>query len=415
MLTLALVLLELGWFRIRLGLIEGAEEALTRSLRIYEELAAPPYPAFATDPRLALGVVATIKGDYDQAARLGADALRISEEFGNAGNRSLAHYVLARASILQGEQVAAREHAQRSAEIADANGDRWFLAYALIELGNVASAHGDFAAARGHYQRSLDIRTEFEDPEGMAFALIYLGDVALQEQSYMEAEQTLAAAVALYERIQDKGGLATALRGMARVAAAQRDFESASEHFRRAFELAADIKHVTQILSLIAGTGEMLIWMGRATEGRELMRLVLHHPASEHETKSWARRTLDESERDSLIDSERQPGDPINPARGVSVLCEALSLTSEGDIEALLAYTAATPQRASVLRYPDDLTEREVDVLRLMAKGRSNRQIAAALFITENTVANHVKNVLSKTGSANRTEAAAYAVANHLA
>jgi DNA-binding NarL/FixJ family response regulator len=56
------------------------------------------------------------------------------------------------------------------------------------------------------------------------------------------------------------------------------------------------------------------------------------------------------------------------------------------------------------------LTEREVEVLRLIAKGRTNRQIAELLFITENTVANHVKNVLSKTQTANRTGAAAYAV-----
>ena len=68
-----------------------------------------------------------------------------------------------------------------------------------------------------------------------------------------------------------------------------------------------------------------------------------------------------------------------------------------------------TAQPARAPSYPDGLTEREVEVLRLIAKGRSNRGIAEELFITENTVANHVKNVLSKTGSANRTEAAAYA------
>ena len=51
-----------------------------------------------------------------------------------------------------------------------------------------------------------------------------------------------------------------------------------------------------------------------------------------------------------------------------------------------------------------------MEVLRLMAKGRTNRQIAEELFVTVNTVANHVKNILSKTQSANRTEAAAYAI-----
>lgn len=64
--------------------------------------------------------------------------------------------------------------------------------------------------------------------------------------------------------------------------------------------------------------------------------------------------------------------------------------------------------------YPDNLTEREVEVLRLISSGKSNRDIAATLFITTNTVANHVKNILSKTDSANRTEAAAYAMRRNL-
>ena len=56
------------------------------------------------------------------------------------------------------------------------------------------------------------------------------------------------------------------------------------------------------------------------------------------------------------------------------------------------------------------LTAREVDVLRLISRGRSNRDIAAELRITENTAANHVRSILIKTGAANRTQAAMMAV-----
>lgn len=63
---------------------------------------------------------------------------------------------------------------------------------------------------------------------------------------------------------------------------------------------------------------------------------------------------------------------------------------------------------------PAGLTVREVEVLSLIASGRSNRAIADELFITTNTVANHVKNILSKTDSANRTEAAAFAMEHGL-
>ena len=56
------------------------------------------------------------------------------------------------------------------------------------------------------------------------------------------------------------------------------------------------------------------------------------------------------------------------------------------------------------------LTAREIDVLRLISRGRSNRDIAAELRITENTAANHVRSILVKTGAANRTQAAMMAV-----
>lgn len=58
---------------------------------------------------------------------------------------------------------------------------------------------------------------------------------------------------------------------------------------------------------------------------------------------------------------------------------------------------------------PDNLTGRELDVLRLIAIGRGNADIALALAIGQSTVATHVHNILTKTGCANRTEAAAYA------
>ena len=59
---------------------------------------------------------------------------------------------------------------------------------------------------------------------------------------------------------------------------------------------------------------------------------------------------------------------------------------------------------------PDGLTARELDVLNLIGRGRSNRDIAHELFISENTAANHVRSILMKTGCANRTAAAHYAM-----
>jgi DNA-binding NarL/FixJ family response regulator len=56
-----------------------------------------------------------------------------------------------------------------------------------------------------------------------------------------------------------------------------------------------------------------------------------------------------------------------------------------------------------------DLTEREREILRLVARGASNREVGETLFITEGTVKNHVSNILSKLGLRDRTQAAVYA------
>ena len=58
---------------------------------------------------------------------------------------------------------------------------------------------------------------------------------------------------------------------------------------------------------------------------------------------------------------------------------------------------------------PSTLTPREHDVLRLLAEGLSNKEIGERLFISQNTAANHVRSILTKTGTANRTQAAVFA------
>jgi DNA-binding NarL/FixJ family response regulator len=64
--------------------------------------------------------------------------------------------------------------------------------------------------------------------------------------------------------------------------------------------------------------------------------------------------------------------------------------------------------------YPDGLSQREIEVLRLITAGKSNREIADELIISPNTVANHVRNIFNKTNAANRTEVATYAIRHGL-
>jgi DNA-binding NarL/FixJ family response regulator len=77
-------------------------------------------------------------------------------------------------------------------------------------------------------------------------------------------------------------------------------------------------------------------------------------------------------------------------------------------VQARLVGVASLP-RVEGGPLPDGLTEREADVLRLIAAGRSNTEIARALFVSEATVKTHVNHIFAKTGSRDRSQAVAYA------
>lgn len=101
-------------------------------------------------------------------------------------------------------------------------------------------------------------------------------------------------------------------------------------------------------------------------------------------------------------------------ARAAGLLEEAVAAGEALGMNALVGRAAAlrgqaAPQNGRAT-YPAGLSRREVEVLRLVAAGKGNREIAARLFVSPNTVANHVRSILTKTHTANRTEAAAFAV-----
>jgi NarL family two-component system response regulator LiaR len=81
----------------------------------------------------------------------------------------------------------------------------------------------------------------------------------------------------------------------------------------------------------------------------------------------------------------------------------------EDFLTALTLSDAAKAPNSSGDAAQDRLSSREIEVLRLLAAGRSNQQIADELVISLNTVRRHVSNVFDKTGVANRAQAAIYA------
>jgi len=111
-----------------------------------------------------------------------------------------------------------------------------------------------------------------------------------------------------------------------------------------------------------------------------------------------------------------------SPRRAEDLLSQALALFEELGMSHSAQYTlnrlsalSSCPGRRAHAALPAHLTEREVAVLKLVAQGKSNRQIAHALGLSEKTVTNYLTHIFNKTTCENRAAATAFAIRHSLA
>ncbi|WP_415901340.1 helix-turn-helix transcriptional regulator [Neptuniibacter sp. QD29_5] len=104
--------------------------------------------------------------------------------------------------------------------------------------------------------------------------------------------------------------------------------------------------------------------------------------------------------------------------KSLKLLASALDTANDIGMKGLVSSISNMNSQVSVAIekpiYASGLTKREVEVLQLVAKGKSNKEIARVLYRSENTIANHIHHILEKTGSANRAEAVAFSVRNKI-
>jgi DNA-binding NarL/FixJ family response regulator len=91
-------------------------------------------------------------------------------------------------------------------------------------------------------------------------------------------------------------------------------------------------------------------------------------------------------------------------------LCRAIKGAAAGQVQLAPEAAARLMREVRVPESPEALTERETEVLKRVARGQANKEIAHALFVEERTVKSHVSSVLGKLGVKSRTQAALYAV-----
>lgn len=409
--SLAFLRTGLGSLLIRLGQIVQSQTLLDEAQAYYQAHELPPPAGYNTDPSFSLGIIALIQGNYAAATRLGERVRVTSETHEHLHNRQLGYFLLASAALAQGELTPAHAYAKIACDLARTTASHWFMAYCLNELGNIAFALGDYAQAQHHYQESYAIRHSFEDAEGMAVALVRLGETALALGDHAGAWELCAQGQELYRRIGDKGGLAAALCAQAHAAVGLGKRQMARELFREALALAAAIHYVPNLLSITCGVGMLLITEQSPAPGLDLLAYVARHPRASQPLVSQIQQRFDQElaylAPDYLAALESAP--VANSGEGDLEQVIHLVRAALEDRPTLTSVASAVPARASVYDLPEPLSERELELLRLIAAGLKNREIAAQLIISINTVKVHINNIYGKLGVSSRVQAVARA------
>ena len=181
----------------------------------------------------------------------------------------------------------------------------------------------------------------------------------------------------------------------AEAAAAAGDRTAAEAHLRSGIEIEDRVRMIPFLPSLRAGLALLLADAGRGEEADRELAVAL--------------RTAEARGMPGLVAPSGPGLVPLLERAAGRGVCPATTA-------AVLAALDQGPARAAVAvpGSPEILSPREVEVLRLLTEGASNRQIAEGLFISEHTVKTHVRHVMAKLGARSRAHAAARARADHL-
>jgi len=305
----------------------------------------------------------------------------------------------------QGDSPAAVAHAEEALTIAQRQGDPFTLGYAHFSLGVAWAFSGDAARAAVSYAVALPLLREAGAKVAVAVVLSELGDSRLMAGDLDAAVVMLDEALALHRQTGHSWGIAMTLGERAHAARMQGDRALAARLFVESIAAAEEISTVRIVMGAVAGLAGIALTLGQPARAVRLLGAVeaaratsgvgriAHAPQTEQiATEAHARLS------EPAFAAAWEEGQDVPFADAIA---DAMSLAS---------VTHAQPQTVHADATACGLTPRELDVLRLLAEGRSDREIGEALFIGTRTVQTHVGNLFAKLGVNSRAEAAAVAV-----
>jgi predicted ATPase/DNA-binding CsgD family transcriptional regulator len=319
----------------------------------------------ATEFRLAQARVLVRQGQAGAALPLIAQGLSAARRIGEPHLTARLLVVRAYAAYVEGELAGASRDAGEALRLSRQAGDQIVAGDVLGNLGDYDLAAGDVDAARRHFAEALDIARAFSDPSSTVAQTLNLGLAEYLSGSPEAAGALFAEALDLAPRTGLKRLTAYALLRLALARHGQGTPGWSARLHGAADQILTDLNVVLEPLEARL-----------AEQDRQRLRATMG---------------------DAAFEAEYAAGRTLDPEHVLAEIRYASTTT-----EQTRAAGAAAPVTV--------LTPREVDVLRLVAQGLSNVDIARQLVLSEHTVHRHLANILGKLGLSSRAAAAAWGV-----
>lgn len=295
---------------------------------------------------------------------------------------------------LRGDWAEALEEAERACDhLADPPGDP-VMGMARYQQAELLRLRGEFAQA----DRAYRLASEWGHPPQPGLALLRLAQGRVEDAAAAIRREVAEAA-------GDRVRRARVLAAYVDILLAAGDLEAARDGADELERIAADFTSLYLGGVAAEARGAVLLSAGEAREACEVLREAwrtwqrLDAPYDAARVRLRLARSCRELDDHETADMELDAARPVFQQLGAApALREAGELTRSVDRSA-----------------PGGLTPREVDVLRLVVTGATNREIAATLVISEKTVARHLSNMFTKLGIHSRAAATAWAYEHDLA
>jgi predicted ATPase/DNA-binding CsgD family transcriptional regulator len=333
-------------------------------------------------------VLAAENGDYPEAIRTAERAMAIFEPLGLKLRMTLAATVLGSAHRYLGDTETARLNFETAVRLREELGDRRGLSIAINNIALLELDLDNTGRARELLEQALSIKREFGEQRSIALGLANLAAVLIKTGEWDAAERLLDEGVVMADGNPQLIGTFRANQG--ELAAHREEWAVAAEHFRAAIAASEAGGHPHDSIEPMIGLGRVYHQTGQHDQAISELRRARALAADIGNAHRLA-------EADAALAEITGPSDTAPP--------ESAARVSP-------APASGPPHRAS---RPGNLTARQADVLRLLAAGLSNKQIAAELYLSPATVERHLATIYRNLGLAGRVEAARFAIDHGIA